>query len=157
MCNAINKKSLTAVCFGMVCNVSLIHAQSRNEAKFAAIDVEKERPQIENRDSLYAKYLLEGDSVSIAGMYATDGTVGCKKGDEILSSVGSWIRNNIKNDSRHVTFTTITLQADGDLLVETGKAEGRSDMGELKYTFRYLEALPRCRFIKNQKDLSLFQ
>lgn len=102
------------------------------------VDAEKERPAIENRDALYSKYLLEGDSVSIAAMYTSDGMMGCAKGPEILSSAGNWIRNGKKNDSRHVSFKISTLTADGDLLIETGTGEGRSEAGKLKYTFRYL-------------------
>lgn len=116
-----------------------LHAQTSEYQKgTSSIDIEKERLVIENLDSQYAKYLLEGDSAAIAAMYASDGMMGCKTGDEILSFAGSWIRNGIKNDSRHVSFKTTTLTADVDLLIETGTAEGRSDAGELKYTFRYL-------------------
>jgi ketosteroid isomerase-like protein len=52
--------------------------------------------------------------------------------------MGGWIRNGIKGDARHVLFKTTTLTADGELLSEIGTAEGRSDNGELKYSFRYL-------------------
>jgi ketosteroid isomerase-like protein len=102
------------------------------------VDVANERPMIEARLKEYSKYLLDGDSVSIAAMYAIDGTIGCKKGPEILSSAGSWVRSSVKNDSRYVTFNIVTLTADGDLLIETGKAEGKNGKGELKYTFRYV-------------------
>ena len=43
------------------------------------VDVANERPMIEARLQEYSKYLLDGDSVSIAAMYAIDGTIGCKK------------------------------------------------------------------------------
>jgi ketosteroid isomerase-like protein len=138
LCCTIGKKILVVIYFGWLCFASTIHAQSVNETKSVVIDVKKERPVIESRDALYAKYLLEGDSLSIAAMYASDGMIGCKKGSEILSSVGSWIRSNIKDDSRNVTFKTVTLNAAGDLLIETGIGEGRNDKGDLKYTFRYL-------------------
>lgn len=127
----------------LVCTIlfnvnNFIQAQNTDEEKQVVLDVEKERPVIESLINKYSKYLLAGDSVSIAAMYAKDGSIGCKKGPEILSSAGSWIRSSIKNDSRHVTFKTTTLTADGDLLIETGVAEGRSESGELKYTFQYL-------------------
>jgi ketosteroid isomerase-like protein len=108
------------------------------DSSLTAKDVAELRPIIENRVTLYAKYLLEGDSVSIANMYAKDGMLGCSRGEEIISKVGKWIRSDIENDSRHLTFKTITNIADGDLLIQTGTAEARSDAGELKYTFRYL-------------------
>jgi ketosteroid isomerase-like protein len=81
---------------------------------------------------------LEGDSVSIAEMYASDGMMGCTRGEKIISKAGEWIRSDIENDSRHITFKTVTLNADGELLIETGTAEARSDAGDLKYNFRYL-------------------
>jgi len=126
------------ICLGLLCFISAVYAQGSNEITQTDINLENERPVIESRDSLYSKYLLEGDSVAIANMYATDGKIGCKKGAEILSSVGSWIRSNIKNDSKYVTFKTTTLNSDGDLLIETGKGEGRNYKGELKYSFQYL-------------------
>lgn len=52
--------------------------------------------------------------------------------------MGKWIRNAIKNDSRNVTFKTNTLTADGDLLIETGTGEIKSDAGVIKSIFRYL-------------------
>jgi len=125
--------------FTILFNINnFIQAQNTDEEKQVVLDVEKERPVIESLINQYSKYLLAGDSVSIAAMYAKDGSIGCKKGPEILSSAGSWIRSSINNDSRHVTFKTTTLTADGNLLIETGVAEGRSEPGELKYTFRYL-------------------
>ena len=119
------------------CN-SIVVAQTMESDSLTAEDVAELRPIIESRGSLYAKYLLEGDSLSIAAMYAKDGMMVCARGDEIVSKAGGWIRNGIKNDSRHLIFNIVTLNADGDLLIETGAAEARSDAGELKYTFRYL-------------------
>lgn len=112
--------------------------KNSEDSKTTAIDVQKERHVIESLNNQYSKYLLEGDSVSIAAMYDSKGTIAGKKGSEILSTVGRWIRNGIKNDSRHITFKTVTLNTDGDLLIETGKAEARSEKGEFKYKFRYL-------------------
>jgi ketosteroid isomerase-like protein len=102
------------------------------------VDAEKERPMIEHRLDEYSKYLLDGDSVSLTAMYAENAAIGCKKGPEILAAMGGWVRNGIKNNSRHVVFKTSSLTADGELLSEIGTAESRSDKGELKYTFRYL-------------------
>ncbi len=128
---------LLILAFLLVANSPVV-AQQTVEAAPLMADTKKERPVIESLINRYAQYLAEGDSVSIAAMYASDGMMGCKRGDEILSSAGGWIRSGIKNDSRHVTFKTMTLNADGELLIETGTAEGRSGAGELKYSFRYL-------------------
>lgn len=117
---------------------SIVIGQTMESDSLTAEDVAELRPIIENRVALYAKYLLEGDSVSIADMYAKDGMLGCSRGEEIISKVGKWIRSDIENDSRHLTFKTIINIADGDLLIQTGTAEARNDAGELKYTFRYL-------------------
>jgi ketosteroid isomerase-like protein len=118
---------LSAIC----CRILVTNAQ-------ITVDAENERPVIESRLKEYATFLLAGDSVSIAAMYAANATIGCKKGPEIMNAAGNWIRSGLKNDSRHVTFMTVTLIADGELLSETGTAEGRNDNGELKYSFRYL-------------------
>ena len=119
-------------------NSAAIAQTKEPDPSLSAEDVAELRPIIESRGDLYAKYLLEGDSVSIAAMYAKDGMMVCARGEEIISKAGGWIRNGIKNDSRHLTFNITTLNADGNLLIETGTAEARSDAGELKYTFRYL-------------------
>jgi ketosteroid isomerase-like protein len=111
--------------------VTIVNAQK-------TIDVEKERPVIESRDAEFSKYILEADSVALANMYTEDAQFGTLKGAEIPPALGKWIRNSIKNDSRNVTFKTVTLTADGELLVETGTGEVRSNAGELKSTFRYL-------------------
>ena len=111
--------------------VTIVNAQTR-------IDVEKERPVIESRDAEFSKYILEADSMALANMYTKDAQFGTLKGAEIPPALGKWIRNSIKNDSRNVTFKTVTLTADGELLVETGTGEVRSNAGELKSTFRYL-------------------
>lgn len=124
-------KKILMILPALFCWVSAIQSQT-------TLDVERERPMIETRLREYSTYLLHGDSVSIAGMYAVDGTIGCKKGPEILAAAGGWIRSGVKNDSRHVTFNIVTLTGNGDLLIESGNAEGRSDKGELKYAFRYV-------------------
>ena len=122
----------------LYCNSVVIAQTTDSDSSLTAAEVAELRPIIESRDALYAKYLLDGDSVSIAEMYASDGMMGCARGEEIISKAGEWIRSGMKNDSRHITFKTVTLNADGDLLIETGTAEARSDAEELKYTFRYL-------------------
>lgn len=122
-------KILLSITF--LCWISAIHAQT-------TIDVEKERSVIESRDKEFAKYILEGDSVALANMYTKDAQFGTLKGAEIPPALGKWVRNALKNDSRNVTFKTSTLTADGELLIETGIGEVRSDAGQLKSTFRYL-------------------
>lgn len=122
----------------LYCNSFIIAQTTESDSSLSAEEVVELRPVIESRVALYAKYLLEGDSVLIAEMYTSDGMMGCTRGEKIISKVGEWIRSDIENDSRHITFKTVTLNADGNLLIETGTAEARSDAGELKYTFRYL-------------------
>ena len=119
-------------------NSFIIAQATESDSSLTDEEVVELRPIIESRVALYAKYLLEGDSLSIAGMYASDGMMGCTRGEKIISKVGEWIRSDIENDSRHLTFKTVTLNADGNLLIETGTAEARSNAGELKYNFRYL-------------------
>ncbi len=64
--------------------------------------------------------------------------MGCAKGDEILSATGNWVRRAIKSDTRQVLFKSNSITADGELLIESGIAEGRNDTGDLKYSFNYL-------------------
>lgn len=125
------------ICIFIFRGYGFLQAQTFTNAE-AHIDIEKMRPVIESRTALYSKYLLDADSVSIAAMYAKDGSMGCSKGMEIISSAGKWVRSSIKNDSRHISFKTDTLNANDELLIETGTADGKNDKGELKYTFRYL-------------------
>lgn len=127
----------TLICISIFSGNVYLQAQTSADTEVHN-HIENMRLVIESRTALYSKYLLDGDSVSIAAMYAKDGSIGCSNGNEILSSAGKWIRSSIKNDSRHVSFKTDTLNTDGELLIETGTAEGRNDKGELKYTFRYL-------------------
>ena len=138
------KKPYSKICLILISilvlnyNSIIIAQTTESDSSLTDEEIVELRPIIESRVALYAKYLLESDSVSIAAMYASDGMMGCARGEKIISKVGEWIRSDIENDSRHLTFKTITLNADGDLLIETGIAEARSDAGELKYTFRYL-------------------
>jgi ketosteroid isomerase-like protein len=123
---------------GLLCLLSSVHSQNSSPSNSVVIDAEKERTAIESRDALFSKYLLNADSVSLASMYASDGMIGCSSGPKILTALGGWIRNTIKNDSRHVKFKTVTLNSDGPLLIETGIAETSNDKGELKSTGKYL-------------------
>lgn len=138
------KKTITymyflPIYFGILINYSTASAQSGSDMNAQpVIDIQQEWPVIENIDRQFSKYILEGDSIALAALYAKDGKLGCSSGPEILSALGAWIRNSIKNDSRHITFITKTLNSDGELLIETGIAETRNDNGELKYTGKYL-------------------
>lgn len=116
---------------------SLNLAQLSNESEQAINDLEQESHAIDSLINLYAKHLMEGDSTSIAAMYATDGMIGCLEGPKILSAVGSWIRSLRKSDSR-ISFRTVTLNSDGELLIETGITETLSKKGEVKNSSRYL-------------------
>ena len=156
------KKPYSKICLILIsilvlyCNSIVIAQTTESNSSLTTEKVDELRPIIESRTALYSKILLEGDSLSIAAMYASDGMLGCSRGEEIISKAGGWIRDGIENDSRHVTFKTVTLNADGDLLIETGIAEARSDAGELKYTFRYLVVWKEeDGFWKLHRDFSL--
>ena len=90
----------------LYCNSIVIAQTTESDSTLSTIEVAELRPVIESRTALYAKYLLDGDSVSIAAIYAKDGMLGCSRGEEIVSKVGEWIRSGIKNDSRHIAFKT---------------------------------------------------
>ena len=80
----------------LYCNSIVIAQTTESDSSLTAAEVAELRPIIESRIALYSKYLLEGDSVSIAAMYAKDGMMGCSSGEKIISKVGEWIRVVLK-------------------------------------------------------------
>lgn len=61
-----------------------------------------------------------------------------KKDKEILSALGKWIRNGIKNNARNVQFTTTDLFGNSEFLFETGIVETRDDNMNVKSKGKYV-------------------
>jgi ketosteroid isomerase-like protein len=118
---------------------SLLLAQ-KTEAKpeSATIDIQKARAIIESIDKQFAQDYFNGDSIALAAHYTNDAQFGCLKGKEILSYWGRSIRNSIKNNTRNLAFTTTTLTADSDFLIEVGVYEIKDEQNNLRSKGKYL-------------------
>jgi ketosteroid isomerase-like protein len=128
---------LLGVC--LLCCSTIIKAQStENISAMPPIDLEKARAVIANRDKQFSKYLFNGDSLALVNMYTKDAQLGTSKGTEIPSTLGSWVRSSIKDDTRNVTFTTTSLTSDGEFLIEVGYAETKDSLNKLKHKGKYL-------------------
>jgi ketosteroid isomerase-like protein len=48
------------------------------------------------------------------------------------------IRSSIQDNSRHITYTSTSINVDGEFIVEVGIAEGKDDKGNQKWKSKYL-------------------
>jgi len=103
-----------------------------------AIDLQKSRLIIDSLDKQFSKHYFNGDSMALYNMYAKDASFGCLKGKDILSALGKMIQNSITNDTRNIVYTTTSLSADSEFLVELGKYELKDSKGSLKGNGKYL-------------------
>lgn len=99
------------------------------------------RKIVDSIDNQFTKYFYEGDSLSLYNMYAKGASFGNLKGEDILKSWGSQIRNSIKEDARNFLFTPIFLNTDNEFLFEVGKYEFKDNNGNLKGEGKYLMVL----------------
>lgn len=102
------------------------------------IDMVQARKLIENTVKQFAEDFNRGDSLAVAGHYATDGTFGSIKGEDLVSAWGSMIRNAIGNGTPKIKFTTNSLFSDGEFLVELGLYEFFDDDNNVKSQGKYL-------------------
>lgn len=86
----------------------------------------------------FADYFEKGDSIALAAMYTKDATLGSAHGKEIPAAIGGMIRSSIKNNSQHITYTSTSINVDGEFIIEVGYAIGKDDKGNQKYKFKYL-------------------
>lgn len=121
------------ICIGLVFSNFILSAQEATP-----IDIQKARALIGTIDKQFSKDYYNGDSVALTAHYASDGQYGCLKGNDILAQWGKSIRNSIKNNTRHLIFTTTTLTADAEFLVEVGFYEIKDDNGNVKSKGKYL-------------------
>jgi ketosteroid isomerase-like protein len=101
-------------------------------------DMQKASKIIESIDKQFSKDFYNGDSVALAGHYASNAQFGSLKGKEILSYWGRSIRNSIKNNTRNLLFTTTALTGDSEFLVELGIYEIKDDKNNPKGKGKYL-------------------
>ena len=72
----------------LYCNSFVFAQTAESNSSLSVADVAELGPIIESGVALFVKYLLGGDSISIAAMYASDGMLGCSSGEKIISKVG---------------------------------------------------------------------
>ena len=125
----------TQTCFCLLFSVSTALGQSSEPA---TIDLQKVKRIVDSLDKQFSKHYFHGDSIALYNMYAKDAFFGSLKVNDILLAWGKMIRNSIKNDSRNLVFTTTSLIAEADFLVELGKYEMKDNKGNLKENGKYL-------------------
>jgi hypothetical protein len=123
----IGKAMVVSFCMLFYCSV--VFAQAKSESP--KIDMQKASEIIERIDNQFSKDYLAGDSLAVAGHYATDGQFGALKGKDILLFWGKSIRNSIKNNRRNLLFTRTSLTQNDEFLVETGIFEVKDDKFQL--------------------------
>ena len=126
------------ICSYVLLFSSTVIAQITKVKEVAAIDMQKARTIIENLDKQFSKDYLDGDSLALAAFYSKNGQLGSLKGKEILSYWSRSIQSSIKNNTRHLLFTTTALTGDAELLVELGNYELKDDKDNLKESGKYL-------------------
>ena len=125
----------TLLCPYLIFTLSLAYGQN---SATTTIDLQKARIIIDSLDRQFAQHYFNGDSIAIYNMYAKDAKFENLKGNEILLYWGKQIRNSIKNDTRHLKFTTTSLSTDSEFLVELGTYEFKDSKGNPKYKGKYL-------------------
>jgi ketosteroid isomerase-like protein len=86
----------------------------------------------------FSDYFLKGDSVALSAMYTKDASLGSVKGKDVPAAIGKMIRSSIQGDSRHITYTSTSINVDGEFIVEVGIAEGKDEHGNQKWKSKYL-------------------
>lgn len=126
-------RHVLAVTFIFCCIKSI--AQSPEQP---VVDLQKAKTIVNGIIKQFAGYYLQGDSVALAAMYTKDAQLGTIKSKDIPAAIGRMIRNSIKENSRHVTYTSTSISVDGEFIVELGFAEIKDDQGNQKGKFRYI-------------------
>lgn len=108
------------------------------ESQDNGIDMVQARKEIENNVKQFSEDFKNADSLALAGHYASDGTFGSIKKDDLDSAWGSMIRNAVKRGTPEVRFTTNSLFSDGEYLVEIGLYEFLDKDKQVKSEGKYL-------------------
>ena len=133
----INRSIL--ICFFLLCSNSVLLSQiTKTDSELSAREIQKAREILENIDKQFSKDYLNGDSLALASYYAKDGQFGSLKGKDILSAWGRSVRSSIKNNTRHLIFTTVAVTGDSEFLVELGTFEVKDDNNNIKNSGKYL-------------------
>ncbi len=71
----------------------------------------------------FSEDFKNSDSLALAKHYASDGTFGSVKREDLASVWGSMIRNAVKRGTPEIQFTANSLFNDGEYLIEIGLYE----------------------------------
>jgi ketosteroid isomerase-like protein len=135
--NLITRSSL--ILFFLLFSSSAVLSQTtKTDSELSAGEIQKARSVIENIGKQFSEDYLNGDSLALASYYAKDAQFGSLKGKDILSYWGRSVRNSIKNNKRHLIFTTVAVTGDHEFLVELGTFEIKDDNNNLKNRGKYL-------------------
>lgn len=108
------------------------------ESPVNGIDMVKARKEIDNNVKQFSEDFKNADSLALSAHYASDGTFGSIKKDDLASAWGSIIRNAVKRGTPEVRFTTNSLFSDGEYLVEIGLYEYLDKDKQVKSEGKYL-------------------
>lgn len=135
--HVINRSIL--ICFFLLCGNSVLLSQiTKTDSELSSREIQKARKILENIDKRFSKDYLTGDSLALASYYAKDGQFGSLKGKDILSAWGRSVRSSIKNNTRHLIFTTVAVTGDSEFLVELGTFKVKDDNNNIKSSGKYL-------------------
>ena len=121
--------------------VNLSCSEEKNavaESQVNGIDMVKARKEIDNNVKQFSEDFKNADSLALSAHYASDGTFGSIKKDDLASAWGSIIRNAVKRGTPEVRFTTNSLFSDGEYLVEIGLYEYLDKDKQVKSEGKYL-------------------
>lgn len=121
--------------------VNLSCSEEKNaaaESQVQGIDMVKARKEIDNNVKQFSEDFKNADTLALSAHYASDGTFGSIKKDDLASAWGSIIRNAVKRGTPEVRFTTNSLFSDGEYLVEIGLYEYLDKDKQVKSEGKYL-------------------
>ena len=108
------------------------------EAQDKGIDLVQARKEIDENVKQFSEDFKNADSLALAGHYASDGTFGSIKKEDLASAWGSMIRNAVKSGTPEIQFTTNSIFSDGEYLVEIGRYEFLDKDKNVKSEGKYL-------------------
>lgn len=125
----------------LIISVNLSCSEEKNaapESQVKGIDMVKARKEIDNNVKQFSQDFKNADSLALSAHYASDGTFGSIKKDDLASAWGSMIRNAVKRGTPEVRFTTNSLFSDGEYLIEIGHYEYLDKDKQVKSKGKYL-------------------
>jgi ketosteroid isomerase-like protein len=114
-------------------------AEPTPTANGTSIDLVMAGKEIEFLDKQFSDHIKNGDSVAVADMYASDGTLGSIKGrEDLIAAWGRMIRYGISNGTPMINYITNALTTDNEFVVELGTYQYLDSMGNVKSEGKYV-------------------